>query len=155
LKQPSNRKLPGLSIVEVLLSVTLLLIMAGVMLPIAGDMLKLNEMDTAVTTLASSLRNAQASAQSGNGDSSWGVKITGNNIIIFKGTGYSARDTAFDSASVLPGKITISGTDEVVFSRIEGLASFPGSQATPGVITMVMADRTNNFNINARGGFTY
>lgn len=138
-----------------MLSVVLLSILAMVMLPTALRSLYQNEIKGIVVTVAGSLRNAQASAQAGRGDSSWGVKLTGYKVIIFKGTTYLARDAAYDAEAVISTNIAVSGTDEVVFSRIEGLASFPGSPPTPGVITLTLGDQVKTVNINARGGLTY
>ncbi len=156
MKLPSSlKKLPGLSLVEVLLSVTLLTIMSFVMLPIAQNMLTMNELDTAITTLASNLRNAQTSAKTGKGDATWGLKINANQIIIFKGANYAARDVNFDALATISTKIVVTGTDEVVFSKMEGRASFPGTPSTPGTISLKLDNQTKTISINPRGGLIY
>jgi len=52
-------------------------------------------------------------------NSSWGVSTTGNDIIVFKGSSYATRDSAFDQAFNHPNSINIT-SHEIIFTQYTG-----------------------------------
>jgi prepilin-type N-terminal cleavage/methylation domain-containing protein len=66
------------------------------------------------------IRLAQSSAQSGKGDSAWGVKILSDEVVVFKGSDYSGRDTSFDEHLNFQGGVSASGLSEIIFEKITG-----------------------------------
>ena len=143
----------GFTLLEVLLTVTLMGVLAGLALPIVPRWLQLNDVDVVANTVAQSLRRAQVQAQSGAGDTSWGVSVDASDndqIVLFQGASYAARDTAYDEVFELPATIAVSGVSEVVFAVLTGE---PGATGTVTLTTNTNQVRT--VVVNAVGGISY
>jgi hypothetical protein len=95
------------------------------------------------------IRHAQSNAQIGKGDSSWGVKILSDSVIIFKGSSYVSRDTSADQSLNFSGGVVASGIDEIVFTKVTG------STINTGTVTLTNSYGTKNIQINEKGTLTY
>ncbi len=135
---------------EVLLSIALISILAGVSVPVYRSFQVRNDLDIATVEIAQSARRAQTLSEAVDGDMSWGVKIQSGSIAVFKGTSYIARDTTFDEVFEVPGSLTPSGVSEVVFEKFTGLPQ------TAGTITLTSdTNETRNIIINQKGMVNY
>lgn len=133
-----------------LLSISLITIIAGISVPVYQSFQVRNDLDIATTTLAQSLRRAEVLAQAVDGDISWGVSIQSGNITLFKGTSYAARDTALDEVFDVPTSIAPSGVSEIVFAKFTGLPT------STGTITLTSnINETRAITINAKGMVSY
>lgn len=139
----------GFSLLEVLLSIAVIAILAGLSLPITRTMLTKNDLDVATSTVAQTLRRAQILSQAVDGDTSWGVKVQSGSITLFKGTSYAARDASYDENFDLVSSITPSGTTEYVFSKLSGLPQ------TIGTITLTTESDTRTVTVNEKGMVNY
>lgn len=139
----------GFTLLELLLTVALISVLAGFSLPVYRTLMTKNDLDIAAVTVAQTARRAQVLSQAVDGDTSWGLKVQSGSIVIFKGTSYAARDTAFDETFDVPTSITPSGTTEYIFSKFTG---FP--QVT-GTATLTTSNDTRTVTINEKGMVSY
>jgi len=140
----------GFSLIEVLLSIVLIGILAGVSVPAYYTLFYRNDLNVAKNQIVQSLRRASTLSSASDGDTTWGVKIESGNIIIFKGINYAVRDTTYDEAYQISSSIDITGLTEVVFSKMTGF-----SQST-GIITLTSANgETKTIAINEKSRVSY
>jgi prepilin-type N-terminal cleavage/methylation domain-containing protein len=139
----------GFTLLELLLSVAIISLLAGLSLPVYRTLLTKNDLDIAAQVSASSLRRAQNLSQSVDGDITWGTKIQSGSIVMFKGASYAGRDTAYDEIFTIPSSITFSGVSEVVFAKLTGLP-----QAT-GTVNLSTENDTRTVTINEKGMVEY
>lgn len=117
----------GFTLPEILLSLSILAIIAAMSIPLYGTFMVRNDLDIAASTLTQNLRRAQALSQAGDGDTSWGVHVGVGGILIYKGVSYAARDTLYDENTSIPTSIVPSGLTDVTFSKTTGLPQAYGT----------------------------
>jgi prepilin-type N-terminal cleavage/methylation domain-containing protein len=110
----------GFTLPEVLLSILLIGIIAGMSLPVSRIFLDRNELDQTVAQAVYTIRRAQAMSIAGDGDSMWGVRMSTSSILLFKGSSYASRDQSFDESISIAPTISFSGFSEVVFQKGTG-----------------------------------
>jgi len=86
----------GVTLLEIILVVALVSFLASSAIPVYRSVQALNDLDTASSLLAQSLRVAQIFSQSVRGDVAWGVHLEAGRIIVFKGSSFALRDSNFD-----------------------------------------------------------
>jgi len=140
----------GFTLIEVLLSIAAIAVISGLSIPIYQSFQVKNDVDIAVTTLAQSLRRAQALSRASDGDTTWGLNITSGSIILFKGTSFSVRDSSFDEVFSVPTSISPSGLGEIVFTKLSG------EPQTAGIIILnSTTGETASVTVNAKGMVEY
>lgn len=141
----------GFTLVELLLSVSIIVILVGLSLPVYFNFVARNDLNIATQNLTSSFRRAQTNARGVNGDASWGVAIVSESVVLFKGATYATRDSTYDEVSGLQGSITTSGITEVVFSKLFGAPN------TTGTVTLsnTQTNETRTVTLNAKGTVSY
>lgn len=143
----------GFTLLEILLTVTIIGIIAGISLPLMQSFQNKNDSDIAANILAESWRRAQLLSQAVDGDASWGVKVQSGSITLFKGASYVARDAAWDEDFQISSSLLIGGTilnGEVVFTKFTGL---PGVTGT--IIFTTLNNETKTVTLNAKGMVEY
>lgn len=136
----------GFTLLELILSIAVIALVAGVALPVSRSFQVRNDLDIAATTAAQTLRRAQALAQGMDGDTSWGMRVAAGSITLFRGASYAARDANFDEVFDVPMTITPTGTTEIVFAK------FTGDPTTTGTLALTSSDNeVINLVINAKG----
>ncbi len=144
----STRK--GFTLPEVLLSITLLSIIGGMTIPMYRTFMVRNDLDISTMTIAQNLRRAQALSESGDGDTTWGVRVGVGSILIYKGASYISRDSSFDENTSIPTTIIPTGINEVVFSKMTGMPN-----ATGTFILTSQNNETRTVTINEKGMVDY
>lgn len=140
----------GVTLLEIILSVSIIAIIGAVTIPVFGRLDSRNDIDVGANTIGQTLRRAQVLAESSDGDTTWGLKVQTGIITVFKGADYASRDTTFDEDYDLGTSIEISGLDEVVFSK------FYGEPTATGTITLTAATgETRDIVVAAKGVITY
>ena len=142
--------LPGFTMIELVLSITVMMVLAGLALPVYQSFQNKNDLDLSAMYLAQLMRRAEVLAGAADGDSAWGVKIQSGSIVLFEGTSYALRDTTRDETISISNSVTGSGLTEVVFSKVTGLPQTTGTttftSASGEVITVA---------INSKGAVSY
>ena len=136
----------GLTVLELLLSLGIILIMFGVSTPLLRSFLLRNDLDVVQNSVTQDMYRAENLASSGEADSAWGIKILTGRVIVFSGNSYATRNTNLDEVYNLSNGVTVSGKDEYVFSKLTG---FPVST---GVTTLTnQANETRSLTVNSKG----
>lgn len=144
----SDRSL-GFTLLELLLSVTIISLLAGLSLSVYRTLIKKNDLDITANSIVSSLRRAQILSQSIDGNTTWGVKAQNKSIVIFKGASFASRDTNFDEVFDISSEISISGVTEVVYAKFSGLPQITGT------INLSTENDSRSITINEKGTITY
>jgi prepilin-type N-terminal cleavage/methylation domain-containing protein len=140
----------GFTLIEMLLSVAIIAMLAGVSGPVYNSFVTRNDLDITGQQIVQSLRRAQTYARSMSDDSAWSVEIETSAATLFKGTNFGGRDATLDEAVTIPASITRSGLTEVQFAKFTGLPN------TTGTITLTSnTNETRTITINAKGMVNY
>src|SRR3989344_2125704 len=117
----------GFTLVELLLSVALITVLLGMSMPVYRTLYVDNDLEIIASITADTLRRAQVLSYANEGNSSWGVHVSSDSIMLFKGSSFAARDASFDEISTLSAGTTPSGITDIVFTRLSGLPQTTGS----------------------------
>ncbi|HSX16945.1 MAG TPA: prepilin-type N-terminal cleavage/methylation domain-containing protein [Patescibacteria group bacterium] len=140
----------GFTLVEMLLSVVIIMLVAGLSLPVYESFTRRNDLDLAAQNVAMTMRRAEAYARSMNYDNAWSVEVQSSTITLFQGTSFGSRNTAFDETVTIPSSITPSGLGEVQFAKFSALPN------TTGTVTLTSnTNDTRTVTVNAKGVVTY
>lgn len=121
LKKNYLSNLSGFTLLELLLSLSVMVILAGISIPIAWPFVTQNELDVSSVVTAQTIRRAQSLAMSMQEDSPWGVRIDAQSVTLFKGENYDSRNSEFDEFFSLSHIVSITGFTEVYFTKLTGL----------------------------------
>lgn len=122
----------GFTLIEVMLSIGIIALLAGISIPSANLFLSRNEVGVESVKIADSLRRARGQAMAGQEDSAWGVHFTATQYTVFKGASYSSSDPLNDYSD-MPGVLTLGaitingGGSNIIFNRIKGDTSTYGT----------------------------
>lgn len=110
----------GFTLLEILLVVGIIGVLIILTLPVGLDLYKNQQLEVNSRTILQTLRRAQLKAMSIESDANYGVYLSDESFILFKGSSYFGRDSQYDQVFDLPQAITISGMQEVVFTKLTG-----------------------------------
>ena len=118
-----KNKQKGFTLIELGVVVALVVSSALLLLPVGTNYYKLNLLRNTEQEIISALNQAKAAAMANKNNSSYGIKFDNNlhTYTIFQGDTYSERIVANDQVFLMDPEISISGLDEVVFSRGTGI----------------------------------
>lgn len=135
----------GFTFVEVLLVVALILTLSILSTGFYARFFTQNAVTNTSDQLVSSLRKAQMYAMIGKQNGTWGVKYASNQIILFQGTTYATRNSALDEKYDVISQVSITGLNEITFSRTTGT---PSATAT---ISVSGNTNTTSITLNSQG----
>ena len=140
----------GFSLLELLLSVTIIGMLAGLSWPVYQSYQRQTDLDVTTQSIADSLRRAQTYARNGNGDSVWGVRILSDSAVLYKGATYAGRNMAYDEAIGISSAFTAGGLSDISFAK------FTATPSATGSITVTAAsDNVRTITINEKGTVSY
>jgi type II secretory pathway pseudopilin PulG len=142
-------KQQGFTIIEMLLVVAVMMIITVVAAPLYANLNNSNQLDAASSILVQDLYQAQTFSRNRSRDTSWGVAVNGQVITLFSGTTYATRDTASDITYIVPSAIQLSGTNQIVYSKLYGLPT------TTGSFGLTANGKTINVTVNNKGMVEY
>lgn len=140
----------GFTLLEVLLSVAIIGLLLAASVPLNLSLFYQNDLDVATNQIAQSLGRAASLSRAADGDTTWGVKVQTGSEVVFKGSSFAARDTAYDESYPLASSIAVSGTTEYVFAKGSGLP-----QATGSLTLTAANNNTKTITINSAGMVQY
>lgn len=140
----------GFTLIEIMLTLALFGIVAGITIPVHQSFQNKNDLDIAATMLAQSMRRAQVLSQASDSDTTWGVYVATSTIAVFQGASYAARDSSYDEVFEMVDSINVSGVQTVVFSK------FYGEPNTTGTTTLTSVNNdTRQIYINSKAMVQY
>ena len=120
-------KQAGFTLAEMVLVVAIITLILAIGTPVYMSLSNSNQLDVATNILAQDLYQAQVNSRSQAEDSQWGVAVQNQAITLFQGANYATRNTANDVVYSLPSSIQVSGSSQVIYSKLYGLPTAGGS----------------------------
>ncbi len=145
-----SSKKKAFTLIELILVFALIAISSAIVSPIYFSAKNSDDLENYSDLVTSSLRKAQILSMAISEDSSWGVKIENDKIILFKGNQYSSRDISWDEFFNLGKTVKFSGLNEVVFYKLSGRPRQSGD-----IILQINDGRNSTININDFGLISY
>ncbi|MDD5103220.1 MAG: hypothetical protein PHX93_02365 [Candidatus Peribacteraceae bacterium] len=108
----------GFTAIEVLLTLGIVAVTAGMSVPLYRTYQLRSDLDTAVEQARHALERAQVLARAGQNDSMWGYAASEG--VLFQGEAFAIRESESDELYIVPGTVQVSGLPEVVFQRVSG-----------------------------------
>lgn len=139
----------GFTTVEMLLVVGIMVIITAVTTPIYASLNNNNQLDSAANILVQDLYQAQTYSRNHAQDSSWGVAVNGQTITLFSGSSYATRNTGSDVVYTVPSSIQLTGSTQIVYSKLYGL---PTSTASFG---LTAKGKAMTVTVNSKGMVEY
>ena len=140
----------GFTLLEVLLVVSMVGLITAFSVVINYSFYVNNDIDVATLNTVQSIRRAQSLSFGVSHDSSWGIRTSGDQVVLFKGDNYAIRDTDFDEIFYLSNNVVINGLSEVIFEK------FSGSPQSIGSITLTAPNNLSRIiTVNEQGLVSY
>lgn len=142
-----NRK--AFTLLEVLLTVTLIAAISTVTISILPAAYARSSLDVAKDQVISSLHKAYTFSRAMHNDSAWGVNIQADTVTVFAGDSYAARNTTLDIVAEISGGVDFSGISEIVFEKVTG------QPQSTGTINVTSDGNTETVSVNTYGTINY
>lgn len=143
------KKKKAFSLIELILSLSIIGLLAGLSLPIFTSLQSRSNVDDAIIMTASALRRTRQMSKASYFDSSWSVKIESGKLTIFQGTDFASRNQQYDEIIKIVDNIALSGLNEINFSKSESKPS------STGTITYSYQNNQKTIIINKAGVLEY
>ncbi|HSX28911.1 MAG TPA: type II secretion system protein [Candidatus Saccharimonadales bacterium] len=140
----------GFTLIEVLLSVTIIGMLVGISVPVYESFVRRNDLDLTAQVISATLRRAETYARAVNGDNAWSVEIQASTVTLFQGTSFASRNTAYDETLSIPNSITPSGLSEIQFAKFSAAPNATGS-----ITLSSTTNSTRTITVNAKGTVDY
>ena len=138
--------LKALTFIEVILVLAIILTIGTMAASFSGNFFFSKNVSNFYEMFRSDIRQAQLYSMEGRGGSEWGVALRGRSLILFRGSSYASRESAFDEIISIPGIVALSGFDEVVMERGTGRVN-----GTTVNLRMEGSGEIRNFSISKEG----
>jgi len=138
-----------------LLVIALFALMSAITIPFYQSMQISTQRETVKNELIANLHRAKLKAIASIDDESWGINIgVDNQITMFKGSNFEARDTVYDETINVPANITVgkeaNNLSQIIFNKFTGLPS------ASGIITLKdVTGQSQNITITQQGTVDY
>ncbi len=144
------RREGGFTLVEMLLSVTIISILVGASLPVYESFVRRNDLDLTTQSVVALIRRAEAYARTMYGDTAWSVELQPSTVTLFAGTNFAGRNTGLDETMSVPASIALSGLGEIQFTKLSAVPN------TTGTVTLSSTTNdTRTISVNAKGMVDY
>lgn len=143
----------GFSLVEMLLTIAIMAIIAGLTAPVYFSYTTNNEFGLATDTGVRSLRRAQFLAQNMERDSNWGAYFATSSITVYSGGSYITRNSGYDEVYDFPTTVTSTIVD-INFTKFYGEAIAASTTLRSDVIRNNQGDAIT-ISVNSKGMVDY
>jgi len=140
----------GFTLLEVLLSVTIMGMLIGLSVPVYETFVRRNDLDIAAQSLATMLRRAETYARGSQNDDAWSVEIQATTATLFQGISFGGRNMNYDETIDLPGTVSPSGLSELQFSKMTATPNTTGN-----IVLTSTTNDTRTITVNAKGMVSY
>ena len=127
----------GFTLIELLVVIVIIAVITVIGISTFSSAVPKNQIEVEADRVVEMVRRAQSRTISGDQNGVWGVHLTANNITLFQGASYAARDTAFDEAFAFSNSVTASGLTDIVFEIRTG------ETVNTGTITLSSTDSSD------------
>ena len=117
----------GFTLVELIIVIGAAILIAAFTMPVGFRFFQTQRLDETTMDILQTLRRANNQAISQKNDSAFGVKFFPGSYTLFQGGSYIARVVSKDEDFDLPIGTSVTGIDEVNFSKLNGTPSFTGA----------------------------
>lgn len=135
----------GFTLIELVLVVALILILSITIVPLSASFIGHERIGEEAKVLASTLRTAQLKSANNYNDSSFGVKFSSGQYVLYQGDSYLSRQTEEDQIFSTDLAIDIGEIDEINFAKNTGL---PDSSLSLG---LSLQNKTKTIAISSLG----
>lgn len=110
----------GFTLFEALITVGILAILLAAGLPVGWNFYNSSQFESEYNTMTSMLQLARGLAMSNYNQSSFGLSINSENFVVFQGSSFAGRTASQDRSFPRADSVTITGSNEVVFTQLSG-----------------------------------
>lgn len=150
IEQRAAKKLAGikgLTMVELLISVLVLLIIVAAAIPIYGNFQVFSQLNENTSQFIQTLRLARERSAAGANNFSHGVKLQSNRYILYQGSSYTLRQASYDREILLSNTLNLSWT--LTGAGEEGDINFSKGLGAPNKVgTIILTNNTDSRSIN-------
>lgn len=139
----------GVTLLELMIVVGISTLLVAVFLPMGINFYKTRQLDVYHQGIVQALRRAQLKAMAMENDYSFGLYLTSEQYVLFKGSSYDNRDSAYDEVFNLSDNLEVTGLSEIVFSKLNGIPS------DIGTINLTIDSQSETISINEIGRINY
>lgn len=137
-------KASGFSLIEVIVTVSMLAILAGTVIPTAGKSLGRYNLTTSRDALVALVSQARERAITNTNVSPKGIAVVNNTFVGFSGNSYATRNTSLDIVYPVASSVAITGTPEITFAQLTALSN-------GGSITLTSDGLSYTISVNQEG----
>ena len=134
----------GFSVIEMLIVIGIVMIIVGITAPVGFRYYQTQLLDESTCLVFDTLRRAQQNAMFQKNDNAFGVFFEENSFTLFDGSTFLTRDENEDEVFILSNNISLSGLQEIVFSRKHGTTA-------DGEIVISMGNISEYVDVNTKG----
>src|SRR3989338_3995872 len=136
----------GFVVIELLVVIAIIVILGALALPLYTSFIATTQFDNATRDIAEALRRAQAKAWGSYANNQWGVHFENDRFVVFQGTSWALRNSAFDEPQTTPSTVTMSSSPlDIIFKK-------NGSANSDGTVTInESGGKTKNIIISSEG----
>ncbi|MBI2013731.1 MAG: prepilin-type N-terminal cleavage/methylation domain-containing protein [Candidatus Colwellbacteria bacterium] len=139
----------GFTLIEIVIAIGILAALGGMGLLVAIEQYRTYALEADLGTAVSLIQRARTRAMANIGESEHGFYTDGINYVLFRGPSYANRDPDYDEEIPVAVVVNISGTQEFVFSELEGIATPAGD------LTLDNNKRSRTISVNDEGRISW
>lgn len=142
----------GVTLIELLISISIMVILAAAAVPIYGNLQISSQMNENKALITQTIRLARQNSISRVNDSASGVKFFSDRLVLYQGSSYDVRSVAYDRVIPFDSGLSLTTSlvsNEVNFSRESGLPDNIGEVVLAHTIGDVETITINKFGIVA------
>ena len=113
----------GFTLIEIVIAIAIVIMLGSISLTSFRASRNVRDLSTSAQNVLETIRRAQSKTLAGENDSSWGVHIQSDRIILFEGINFSASTNTQNyplPPSIHITNISLNGGNDIIFKRITG-----------------------------------